>query len=77
MAANVLSFRRFRSVQVRDAHLLVVDDVRVTGAHQRCLMRASEHLPLAARTFLYVAALPGPPNGGFDPTGKTRSTMRP
>jgi hypothetical protein len=67
MAANVLSFRRFRSAPVRDAHLLVVDDVRVTGAHQRCLMRASEQLPLAGRTFLYIAAFPGPPNG-CDPT---------
>jgi hypothetical protein len=68
MAANVLSFRRFRSAPVRDAHLLAVDDVRVTGAHQRCLMRASEGLPLASRTFLYIAAFPGPLNGYFDPT---------
>jgi hypothetical protein len=67
MAANVLSFRRFRSAQVRDAHLLVVDDVRVTGAHQRCLMRASEDLPLAARVFLYIAAFADPLNGCFDP----------
>jgi hypothetical protein len=68
MAANVLSFRRFRSAPVRDAHLLVVDDVRVTGAHQRCLMRASEDLPLAGRAFLYIAAFRGSPNGCFDPT---------
>ena len=67
MATNTLSFRRFRSAQVRDAHLLVVDDVRVTGAHQRCLMRASEDLPLTARTFLYIAAFPGPTDGCFDP----------
>ena len=67
MAANVLSFRRFRPAQVRGAHLLVVDDVRVTGAHQRCLMRASEDLPLAARTFLYIAAFPGQLSGCFDP----------
>ena len=67
MAANVLSFRRFRAAQVRGAHLLVVDDVRVTGAHQRCLMRASEDLPLTARTFLYIAAFPGQRSGCFDP----------
>jgi hypothetical protein len=67
MANNALSFRRFRPEQVRDAHLLVVDDVRVTGAHQRCLMRASEELPLAARTFLYIAAFPGSRGGRFDP----------
>jgi hypothetical protein len=66
MAANTLSFRRFPPQQVRGAHLLVVDDVRVTGAHQRCLVRASEDLPLAARTFLYIAAFPGP-GGSFDP----------
>ena len=67
MANNAVSFRRFRPEQVRDAHLLVVDDVRVTGAHQRCLMRASEDLPLAARTFLYIAAFPGSGSGRFDP----------
>ena len=57
-----------RPDQVRDAHLLVVDDVRVTGAHQRCLMRASDGLPLAARTFLYIASFPGPAGACFDPT---------
>jgi hypothetical protein len=67
MANNALSFGRFLPAQVRDAHLLVVDDVRVTGAHQRCLMRASEDLPLAARTFLYIAAFPGSAYGCFDP----------
>ncbi len=67
MAANALSFRRFPREQVRDAHLLVVDDLRVTGAHQRCLMRASDDLPLATRTFLYVAAFPGPVDTRFDP----------
>jgi hypothetical protein len=67
MAGNTLSFRRFRPEQVRGAHLLVVDDVRVTGAHQRCLMRASEELPLRARTFLYIAAFRGQADGCFDP----------
>ena len=67
MATNALSFRRFRPAQVRGAHLLVVDDVRVTGAHQRCLMRASEDLPLAARTFLYIAAFPGSAYDCLDP----------
>jgi hypothetical protein len=68
MAANALSFRRFRPGEVRDAHLLVVDDVRVTGAHQRCLMRASDELPLAARTFLYIASFAGAAGGCLDPT---------
>ena len=68
MAANVLSFRRFQAGQIRDAQLLVVDDVRVTGAHQRFLMRASDGLPLAARTFLYIASFPSPADPCFDPT---------
>jgi hypothetical protein len=41
MADNALSFGRFRPDQVCGAHLIVVDDVKVTGAHQRCLIRAS------------------------------------
>lgn len=67
MAANVLSFRRFQPTQTCGAHLLVIDDVRVTGAHQRCLMRASAALPLAARAFLYIAAFSGQLGGRFDP----------
>jgi hypothetical protein len=31
-------------------------------------VRASEHLPLAGRTFLYIASFAGRPDGGFDPT---------
>jgi len=68
MAANTLSFRRFRPEQVRDAHLLVIDDVRVTGAHQRCLTRVTDALPLAARTFLYIASFPSQAGACFDPT---------
>jgi PRTase ComF-like len=68
MAANALSFQALRPGQASGAHLLVVDDLRVTGAHQRCLMHASEDLPLAARTFLYIAAFPGSASAGFDPT---------
>jgi hypothetical protein len=68
MAASTLSFRRFRPDQVREAHLLVIDDVRVTGAHQRCLMRASEELPLLSRTFLYIASFSDPAAGDLDPT---------
>lgn len=68
MAANTLSFRRFRPEQVCNAHLLIVDDVRVTGAHQRCLARASDTLPLATRTFLYIASFPSQPGACFDPS---------
>jgi hypothetical protein len=68
MAANVVSFRRFRSSALRGAHLLIVDDVRVTGAHQRCLADASAGLPLATRTFLYIASFANAAIGSFDPT---------
>jgi PRTase ComF-like len=67
MAANVLSFRRFPPDQVRGAHLLVVDDVQVTGAHQRCVMRASQDMPFLARSFLYIARF-RPVGSRFDPT---------
>jgi hypothetical protein len=68
MAVNDLSFRRFSPGEVRDAELLIVDDVRVTGAHQRCLARASDGLPLAGRTFLYIASFGTPGSGRVDPT---------
>jgi hypothetical protein len=68
MAANSLSFRRFPPDQVHGAHLLVVDDVRVTGAHQRCVMRATENMPFLARTFLYIACFRRPASSRFDPT---------
>jgi hypothetical protein len=48
--------------------LIVVDDVRVTGAHQRCVTSASEGLPFGSRTFLYVAAFVGARCGYFDPS---------
>jgi hypothetical protein len=68
MEVNALSFRRFKPDEVRDACLLVIDDVRVTGAHQRCLMRATDELPLATRAFLYIASFLDPASGYFDPT---------
>jgi hypothetical protein len=55
MAANALSFDRVRPY-ADGAHLNVVDDVKMTGAHQRCLTRASETLPLGSRTFVHIAA---------------------
>jgi PRTase ComF-like len=68
MSARTLSFRRFQVDQIRDAHLLIIDDVRVTGAHQRSLARASDELPLAARTFLYIASFWSPAADRIDPT---------
>jgi hypothetical protein len=68
MATNAVSFRRFRPAALRGAHLLIVDDVRVTGAHQRCLADASAELPLATRTFLYIASFADAAIGCFDPT---------
>jgi PRTase ComF-like len=55
MTANALSFGRLLPY-ADNAHLIVVDDVKVTGAHQECLIRASDALPLRARMFLHIAA---------------------
>ena len=66
MAVNALSFDRLRP-HADGAHLIVVDDVKVTGAHQRCLTRASETLPLRSRTFAHIAAFDGAATGWLDP----------
>lgn len=54
MAANALSFDRLRPY-ADGVHLIVVDDVKVTGAHQHCLLRASDTLPLHSRMFVHIA----------------------
>jgi hypothetical protein len=71
MAANALSFDRLRPY-ADGAHLIVVDDVKVTGAHQRCLTRASETLPLGSRTFLHIAAFDGAGAERLDPALEDR-----
>jgi hypothetical protein len=71
MAANALSFDRLRP-HAHGAHLIVVDDVTVTGAHQRCLIRASETLPLASRTFAHIAAFGRAAPGRPDPALEDR-----
>ena len=71
MAANSLSFAKLGRHDLRGAHLIVVDDAKMTGAHQRCLIRASRELPLGSRTFLYTAALSGTQDG-FDPAVEDR-----
>jgi hypothetical protein len=65
MADNALSFDTLRPY-ADDAHLIIVDDVKVTGAHQRCLLRASDSLPLRSRTFVHIAAF-DPGNAQLDP----------
>jgi hypothetical protein len=52
---------------LQDAHLVVIDDLKVTGAHQDCLIDATDGLPLLSRTFLYIAKFLAPP-GALDPT---------
>jgi hypothetical protein len=71
MAVNALSFDRLRPY-ADGTHLIVIDDVKVTGAHQRCLTRASETLPLRSRTFLYIAAFDGTSAERLDPTLEDR-----
>src|SRR5260221_9181951 len=46
MGANALSFAKLGRHDLRGTHLIVVDDVKVTGAHQRCVARAARELPL-------------------------------
>jgi phosphoribosyl transferase-like protein len=72
MAGNRLSFRRIPVAALTGAHLVVVDDIKVTGAHQRCLAAATEPLPLASRTFIHVAALAAPESASGDPTVEDR-----
>jgi hypothetical protein len=71
MAVNALSFDRLRP-RADGAHLIVVDDVKVTGAHQRCLIRASETLPLGSRTFVHIAAFDGVGPQWLDPALEDR-----
>jgi phosphoribosyl transferase-like protein len=71
MAVNALSFDRLRPY-ADGAHLIVVDDVKVTGAHQRCLTRASETLPLGSRTFAHIAAFDGTGTERLDPALEDR-----
>ncbi len=70
MAANTLSFGRLQP-STEDAHLIVVDDVKVTGAHQHCLLLASDVLPLGSRMFVHVAAVQEA-GAGLDPTLEDR-----
>jgi uncharacterized membrane protein YkvA (DUF1232 family) len=52
MQTNSLSVDR---TLLQDSHLIIVDDLKVTGAHQDCLMDATNGLPLLSRTFLHIA----------------------
>lgn len=67
MAANRLSFHRVPATALPGAHLVVVDDLKVTGAHQRCLAAATDALPLASRIFTHIAALPAHGGMTIDP----------
>jgi phosphoribosyl transferase-like protein len=72
MAANRLSFHRIPVATLAGAHLVVVDDIKVTGAHQRCLATATDPFPLASRTFTHIAALAVPERAAVDPTVEDR-----
>jgi hypothetical protein len=71
MAGNHLAFAALDHPAARGAHLIVIDDIKITGAHQRALIRASERLPLGSRTFLYLAAA-APNCGRTDPGPQDR-----
>jgi hypothetical protein len=71
MAANPLSFGRIDKPELRGAHLIVLDGAKITGAHQRHLIRSSADLALGSRTFLYAAEL-AERAGQFDPSVEDR-----
>ena len=71
-AAAGLSFGGLSHFDLRGAHLIVVDDLKATGAQQRALVRASRALPLGSRTFLYTAALDPVSRAGFEPGTEDR-----
>ncbi|QBD81382.1 hypothetical protein EPA93_37570 [Ktedonosporobacter rubrisoli] len=51
MQGNYLSFEATR---LAGADLVVIDDIKVTGAHQKCVMSQARSLDLHTLTFLYV-----------------------
>jgi hypothetical protein len=69
MRANSLSVDR---TLPRDSHLVIIDDIKVTGAHQNCLMAATDGLPLLSRTFLHIARFVIPSSAALDPTIEDR-----
>jgi hypothetical protein len=68
MRANPLKLDRSL---FQDAHLVVIDDLKVTGAHQDCLIDATDGLPLLSRTFIYIAKFLVP-HERLDPTVEDR-----
>jgi len=72
MVGNVLSFASLGDYDPDGTHLIVVDDVKVTGAHQRAIEQASRELPLGSRTFLHIAAIDAGPAEDLDPSVEDR-----
>lgn len=54
MRANPVSVHQALS---HNADLIIIDDIKVTGAHQSRLIRATDTLTLSSRTFLYILKL--------------------
>jgi hypothetical protein len=69
MRTNSLSLDR---TLIRDSHLVIIDDLKVTGSHQDCLIDATNGLPLLSRTFLHIAKLLVPSPAALDPTIEDR-----
>lgn len=44
----------------RNADLIIIDDIKVTGAHQNRLIRATDTQTLSSRTFLYILKILNP-----------------
>jgi hypothetical protein len=69
MRTNALSFG---STPFQNAHLVMIDDIKVSGAHQERLREATDLLPLASRTFLHIASFCVQPPALLDPTIEDR-----
>jgi hypothetical protein len=69
MRANSLSVDR---TALEDSHLVIIDDIKVTGAHQACLIEATNGLPILSRTFLHIAKFFTPSSVALDPTIEDR-----
>ncbi|GHO98586.1 hypothetical protein KSF_086340 [Reticulibacter mediterranei] len=69
MRSNTLSLD---PAALEGAHLVMIDDIKVSGAHQERLREATETQPLASRTFLHIASFFIHPSAVLDPTIEDR-----
>jgi hypothetical protein len=69
MQANSLSVDR---TLIEGSHVIIIDDIKVTSAHQDCVVAATNGLPILSRTFLHIAKFVTPSPSALDPTIEDR-----